>query len=340
MSIKQNAIDFCEQYPLAASTVERSFYVDDCLTGADSVEEAITLQRQLQELFLKGGFLPRKWTASNPSALSHLPDELMATQSLCPLAVDTYIKTLGIEWNSVMDHFRLTVSELSKVESLTKIALVSDVAKTFDVLGWFSPTIIKIKILLQRLWEEKIDWDDPIPRTIQEEWFQWRRELKLLSTKHIPRCYFPKDSHVVSKKVHGFSDASEDAYATVIYYRFKDNRGAVHVSLVIAKTRVAPIKRLTIPRLELCGAQLLAHLLVQVRELFDVSLDAIHAWTDSTIVLSWLKGNPRHFKTFVGNRVSDINDCIPPNVWRHVDGQDNPADCASRGLQPSELLLW
>ncbi len=97
MSIKQNAIDFCEQYPLAASTVKRSFYVDDCLTGADSLEEAITLQRQLQELFLKGGFLPRKWTASNPSALSHLPDELMATQSLCPLpAVDTYIKTLGL----------------------------------------------------------------------------------------------------------------------------------------------------------------------------------------------------------------------------------------------------
>ena len=344
MSLKQNAIDFGEEYPQAAMAVNHSFYVDDGLMGADSIEEAIELQRQLQDLFSRGGFLLRKWNSSNPSVLHHLPAELKATQSSHSLPdVEEYTKTLGIEWNSIMDHFRLTVSELPPVDNLTKRSLVSDIAKTFDVLGWFSPTIIKVKILLQRLWEEKVDWDETVPTPIQETWFHWRTELRLLSTKHIPRCYYPRKCHISHKEVHGFCDASEDAYAAVVYFRLKDTQGRIHISLVIAKTRVAPIKRLTIPRLELCGAQLLAHLLIHVKELFNLPFDAIYAWTDSTIVLNWLIGNPRRFKTFVGNRVSDIVDSIPPDRWNHVDGLDNPADCASRGLQPSELLqhkLW
>ena len=136
MSIKQNAIDFKEEYPLAAATVDTSFYVDDGLMGADTIEDAIELQRQVQELFLKGNFLLRKWNTSNPSVLQHLPTELKTTQSSHVLPdIDDYTKTLGVEWNSIMDHFRLTVSELPPVDKLTKWALVSDIAKTFDVLG-------------------------------------------------------------------------------------------------------------------------------------------------------------------------------------------------------------
>ena len=171
----------------------------------------------------------------------------------------------------------------------------------FDVLGWFSPAIIKVKILLQRLWELKVDWDDPVPDSIKDSWLQWRSELQCLSDKHISRCYFPKGVTIESTQLHGFCDASEDAYAGVIYLRLTDLDGNVHVSLVIAKTKVAPIKRLTIPRLELCGANLLAQLLNHAKEVFHLSLRDIYAWTDSTIVLNWLSGNPRRFKTFVGN---------------------------------------
>ena len=133
------------------------------------------------------------------------------------------------------------------------------------------------------------------------------------------------------------------AYAGVIYLRSIDSDGNVRTSLVIAKTKVAPIKRQTIPRLKLCGAHLLAQLLDHVKEVFHLSIQDIYAWTDSTIVLNWLSGNPRCFKTFVGNRVSSILELIPPDRWKHVSGTDNPADCASRGLFPSELLeynLW
>ena len=112
-----------------------------------------------------------------------------------------------------------------------------------------------------------------------------------------------------------------------------DPLGNVQVSLVTSKTKAAPIKRLTIPRLELCRARLLAHLLHYVCQVLEIPLSHTCGWTDSTIVLNWLDGSPRHFKTFVGNRVSTIMELIPPDKWNNISGLDNPADC-SRGLFP------
>lgn len=121
--------------------------------------------------------------------------------------------------------------------------------------------VAKMKILLQRLWERKIDWDDPVPQEIYETWLQWRSELPSLTSKSIPRCYFPKEASIISIQLHSFSDASEDAYAGVVYMRMVDSDGKVHTSLVMSKTKVAPIKHLSIPCLELCGAQVLTQLL-------------------------------------------------------------------------------
>ena len=344
MAVKQNAIDHATEFPQAAEVVNKSFYVDDCLTGADSVSEAIKLQTELHSLFSKGKFLLRKWNSSETEVLEHIPPDLKDTSASQSLpAPDGYTKTLGIEWNSAMDHFRLTIADLPPLDNITKRVLVSDIAKTFDVLGWFSPAIIKVKILLQRLWEQKVDWDDTVPTSIRDEWLQWRSELRLLSNKHIPRCYFDKKTQIVSIQLHGFCDASENAYSAVVYLRMIDSFGKVQISLVTSKTKVAPIKKLTIPRLELCGAYLLAQLLSHLQNVFNLPLNTVYAWTDSTIVLSWLVGNPRRFKTYVGNRVSYIVELIAPDRWNHVQGLDNPADCASRGLFPSELLdhpLW
>ena len=344
MSVKQNAHDYAAEYPLAAQAVEKSFYVDDGLTGADSIEEAIELHNQLQKLFEKGGFLLHKWCSSDQVVLEHIPPDLRdGPLSHSILESAKYTKTLGIQWNSTMDHFKLSVAELPPLENVTKRLLVSDVAKTFDILGWFSPSIIKVKILLQRLWQQRIDWDDRVPQPILDTWLRWRSELELLSTKPIQRCYFPKDFPVTSVELHGFSDASEAAYAAVVYTRVTVSNDNVHISLVMAKTKVAPIKRLTIPRLELCGALILARLLHHTRTILDVPLERVYAWTDSTIVLSWLIGNPNRFKTYVANRVSEITESIPPKCWGHVSSAENPADCGSRGLLPSELLthhLW
>ena len=182
-----------------------------------------------------------------------------------------------------------------------------------------------------------------MPPSIQETWFQWRSELHLLAEKYIPRCYFGKSSNITSIELHGFCDASELAYAAMVYLRLPTNHDEIQISLVASKTKVAPIKRLTIPRLELCGAHLLAQLLHHVRQVLDIPISQVYAWTDSTIVLNWLDGSPKCFKTYVGNRISTIMELLPPDKWKHVKGLDNPADCASRGLFPSELVehpLW
>ena len=135
-------------------------------------------------------------------------------------------------------------------------------------------------------------WDDPVPSAVEQAWLEWRQELGLLVDEHIPRCYHPKEVEIAYRQLHGFSDASEAAYAGVIYLRLVDTAGCIHTSLVMAKTKVAPIKRLSVPRLELCGALLLAQLLQHCQEVFSFPSEDVFAWTDSTIVLNWLAGNP------------------------------------------------
>ena len=344
MCVRQNALDFASQFPRATRAVEESFYVDDGLTGADSIEEAIELRAQLQNLFDKGGFLLRKWNSSEIAVLQHIDSELRDPGSTHTFSdPEKYVKTLGIEWNSKLDHFRLIIGDPPQQGKLTKRALTSDIARVFDVLGWIAPVTVKAKILLQRLWEENLEWDDPVPELLRQQWSQWRTELHLLSEVHIPRCYYPREVRIVFRQLHGFSDASELAYGGVVYLRSLDSTGNIHISIVMAKTKVAPLKRLTIPRLELCGAHLMARLLRHCQVVFNLSSEDIFAWTDSTIVLNWLASSPRRFRTYVGNRVASITELVAPSRWNHVEGSENPADCASRGLLPSELLshnLW
>ena len=176
--------------------------------------------------------------------LEDLPSRLIDNENSQAMPdLEGFTKTLGIEWST-----ELTIAEFPSMTVVTKRALVSDVARTFDILGWFAPSII-VKILLQRLWESGIGWDDPVPDEIRESWTRWRRELPMLSEKLLPRCYFPNSAYVTSMSLHGFSDASEEAYTGVVYLRMVDGQNAVYVALVLSKTKVAPIKRLTIPRL-------------------------------------------------------------------------------------------
>ena len=161
--------------------------------------------------------------------------------------------------------FYITASKLLPTEFVTNRILVSDITKVFDISGWFAPALVSITILLQLIWEEGVDWDNPVPETIQLAWRQWRFELPTLLCKGVPRCFFLRHVQVASLQIHGFSDTSGDAYAGILYLGIIGSTDAVHISLVIAKTNVSPIKRLSIPRLELCGAQVLARILHCVR---------------------------------------------------------------------------
>ena len=178
MAVRQNAADFALDYPLAARAVDQSFYVDDGLTGADSVKEAITLQQQLQQLFDRGGFLLRKWNSSDVAVLEHIPNELKDVNSLCAIPDPSeYTKTLGIQWNEVMDHFRLTIAELPGVRRCASWCPTLP-----GHLTSLDGSLPVQKILFQRLWELKVDWDDPVPDSVKEPWMRWRSELNILST--------------------------------------------------------------------------------------------------------------------------------------------------------------
>ena len=149
-----------------------------------------------------------------------------------------------------------------------------------------------MKILLQRLREERLDWDDPIPRHIKEIWKRWRNKLPTIRNYLIQRCHAVKDADMSSVQLHGFSDTSESAYSAVIYLRMPRETNTAHTTLVMAKTKVAPIKCLTIPRLELCDAVLLSRLLSHTSEILHIPKTDIYAWTDSTVVFGWLSVNP------------------------------------------------
>ena len=344
MAMRQNAVNYSHKHPKASQAVFQSFYVDDGLTGANSIEEAIQLREDLQDLFKLGGFQLRKWKSNEHDVLATIPPDLIDPKTTQEFKYEEdYTKILGVQWNAASDCFRPTISLPEILTPLTKRALVSSIARLFDIFGWCSPAIITMKILLQRLWESNLGWDEPVPENIERAWEKWYEELPQLRNHNIPRSYFPKDVEVVSIQLHGFCDASEVAYSGVVYLRAVDKEGAIRTALVMAKTKVAPIKRLSIPRLELCGGVILAKLLNHLAHTLEIESRNIFAWTDSRVVLGWLRGSPRRFKTFVGNRITEMTEALPIECWRHVDGTVNPADCASRGMFPAQLTqhdLW
>ena len=182
-----------------------------------------------------------------------------------------------------------------------------------------------------------------MPPELMDLHARWRSELPLLSQKRLPRCYSLPNISFIKQELHAFSDASLKAYGAVVYCRTIYQDHPPVISLVTAKTKVAKLKPPTVPRLELCGAVLLTKLLTNAAEVMGIPQEQWNAWTDSAIVLAWLDGQPRQFKTYVSNWVSFILQATSPQIWRHVPTAENPADCASRGMMPKELLeheLW
>ena len=210
MAVKQNAV-LCEKtHSRAVLAVHESFYVDDGLTGASSVLEAVSLQAELQELSNKAGFLLRKWKSNEPATLRLLPSHLVDQNASRQLPVDSeFTKVLGVEWNTEQDSLRLAVGAFPSKHTLTKRALASNIARVYDILGWYSPSVIKVKVLLQQLWVFKINWGDVIPAAIQHIWEKWEKELPTLNEHHIPRYYFPTNVDSGSIELHKFSNASK-----------------------------------------------------------------------------------------------------------------------------------
>lgn len=200
----------------------------------------------------------------------------------------------------------------------------------FDPLGLVGPVITSAKIFMQVLWQLKLNWDESLPQAHYTQWFQNRAQFVKLNELQIQRCVLPLQD-VSEVEIHGFCDASQSAYGACIYVRSTGTNGEYRVMLLCSKSRVAPLKTISIPRLELCGALLLSKLVNSVVKLLDVTINKIVLWTDSTIVLYWLKSESSSLKTFVSNRVAEIQRITDVSQWNHVAGSENPADLISRG---------
>ncbi|GFS97219.1 uncharacterized protein TNCV_715691 [Trichonephila clavipes] len=225
-------------------------------------------------------------------------------------------------------------------DNITKRSFLSQSARLFDPLGFLTPCTVSIKIFYQQLWLLKLDWDSPLPEALAMKWKTFQKEFEQVCSIHIPRWI-----HTASQQItlHGFCDASELAYASVIYAVQPQADGNTKVTLLVAKSRVAPLKSVSIPRLELNGALLLARLYATCKNILKEYDVHFYAWTDSQVVLSWLSSHPRNWKPYIANRTSEILDLVPADSWRYVPTKMNPADIACRGLSPKELptcVLW
>lgn len=336
-SIVEIANRHASSHPVAASVIKNDMYVDDLMSGADTLQETLKLKTEVNHILSKSGFQLRKWVSNSSQIVPN-------TESSTPKEISEHlesenVKILGLNWNPTDDCFSFKV-RLDSEFIPTKRKLLSESSRVFDPLGWLSPTTISIKILFQNLWLQKLDWDDVLPADESKKWKKLRESLHHLEKCQIPRwLHTQSDVHV---EIHGFCDASQNAYAAAVYSRVETAEGYL-TTLIAAKTKVAPVKQLSIPRLELCGAVLLVKLITSVVPALKMPISNTRLWTDSKIVLDWLSVPSRKLNTFVANRTAEIIDNYPRSYWSHVSSEENPADCASRGLSPSELPtfdLW
>ena len=331
-TLQRLAEDEQHNFPKAAHIALQDFYVDDLLSGADTVIEALELQSALISMFRTAGFTLRKWSSNTKELLKSLTE--MKDESAIEITEDGTRKSLGILWAPDDDTFRFK-AKVTKAEKITKRLILSEVAKLFDPLGWLAPVVIKAKLLIQELWLEKLNWDETVPNKITQEWSKFQAELSNVEKIVIPRWTCQTKSSQI--ELHGFCDASEKAYGAAIYIKDANNDQS-KTALLTAKSKIAPVKtKTTLPRLELCSAVLLARLLSKTIAALPSQQTSVYAWTDSMIALSWIKGDPTKWKTFVANRVSEIVKLLPSQHWHHVKTEDNPADVVSRGMEPSKL---
>lgn len=340
--LAQIASNHSQDYPHVAETIRSDFYVDDLQTGGDNLIETINLQQQIIEILSKYGLVLHKWCSNNEKLLESVPENRRETQLPFKFDSSDSVHTLGLIWDPSRDTLRYEINVKLQKEWFTKRNVLSTIASIYDPLGLLGPVIASYKIFMQQLWHYNLNWDDRLPNALHQFWLELYSQLPMLRDITIPRLIKSK-GHLTDIQIHGFSDASENCYGACIYARSVNSEGHVSVHLICSKSRVAPVKQITLPRLELCAAMLLARLINKTLPALRLHVSKVFCWTDSTVVLSWLSATPTRWKTFVANRVSEIQDLTEFCYWNHVKTDDNPADILSRGASPLRLQnysLW
>ncbi|XP_062703974.1 uncharacterized protein LOC134286379 [Aedes albopictus] len=331
--LNENASRFEEKYPVAVDAICRRHYVDDMLTSVDTEEEAIQLAKEVRYIHHEGGFHMRNWVSNSSAVLEALGENPKSEKSMemnTELAME---KVLGMWWNTTSDVFsyKLCTDRNRELLSGAKHPTKRDVLRTlmaiYDPLGLIAHYLMYLKVLLQEIWRAKTGWDDPIEEKHLEKWLTWLRILPELESVKIPRCYFRHVAGIdnATVELHTFVDASESGFAAVSYFRFEVD-GYVECALIGSKTRVAPLKFVSIPRLELQAAVIGTRLAQSVAEGHSIKIDRRYFWTDARDVMCWLQSDHRRYSQFVAFRVGEILEATDITEWRWLGTKHNVAD--------------
>ncbi|XP_050059728.1 uncharacterized protein LOC126551013 [Aphis gossypii] len=334
-------------FPDACDAIKSDFYMDDYLGGSDTKDNALKLRNSLMEVMLRGGFPLRKWMSNSTELLNDMPG--IGNKSMTIMELENKMtKILGLLRCPERDVFNYKIEAIKLNDlSITKrniLYILSQISSLFDPLGLVGPIVIRAKILMQKLWQLQCDWDNPVPIEVKNEWKNYLNSLhylRELEVPLVPRYLGTEIDYEI--QIHGFADASLLAYGACLYIRCS-SRDNVHVTkLICAKSKIAPLKVISLPRLELCATVILARLANKVLPKLKLNIKNKYFWTDSSITLAYIKSPSSKWKTFVAHRVSEIQDITSLNEWNHVNTQDNPADPISRGCRPDQIInnkLW
>jgi hypothetical protein len=318
-----------------AAVVRERMYVDDYLSSsatlADAIQEASTMKTLLADADLN----LQSWVSNSEDFRRAMTNGEKAEMKIHPLGGNGEEKVLGVFWETNSDTLGFKVTNKAHVELLL-MDLVSRVAGVFDPLGTASPIIVKAKIRLRLLGQRGLKWTDAVEGEDRIWWDQWFEAVQQLNGVKMPRCLFPDSAKIISSELHTFCDASEEAYAAVIYIRNCYADGGVVVRQVKAANKLAPKKTISVPKLELNAALLGARLARAIQEALPASVNKRRFWTDSSTVRNWIRAAAANYQVFVSNRIGEIQTVTDEGEWRFVPGVLNPADAATRSTLEGE----
>lgn len=329
-----NAEMFRESFPEAAEAIVRQHYVDDFIESVESEHQAKKLISEVIAIQQKAGFELRGFISNVPSVLENLPTDILAKDTTIHFETIESHRVLGVRWNASDDSFvfhydflQMPKRVIDGTQTPTKREVLKIAMSVFDPIGFLSPITISSRTLLQQLWKSGVGWDDEISSDLSKKWVCWLKLLETLDNLNIRRCYLRKGGKYGNIQLHTFCDASESAYSAVCYLRVESIN--VEIAFVASKARVAPIKVITIPKLELLAAVLGVRLAQLVKNELRLNIDEEKYWSDSRTVLAWIRTNKK-LPTFIATRVGEIIDNTKSSDWNWVPSKLNPADKATR----------
>jgi len=274
-----------ENYPDACLSITRNFYMDDYLGGAMCKPEAIKLRDNVNAIMKSASLVLRKWMSNDKELIN---DVQCNSGGVRTMGDNGSTKILGLNWNSDNDVLLYTGRQIeNNITKTTKRKILSEIAAIFDPLGLLRPVIVNAKLIMQSLWQVKAGWDELLPEDIQNEWRKCRDGLPQLNEISIPRKIIGEGINI-EFQIHGFADASLKAYGACLYLRGTNVTGNSVVNLICAKSKVAPLKVVSLPRLELCAALLLARLASRVIPKLNLLIGRRQFWSDSNVVIAWI----------------------------------------------------